>query len=349
MIRFKRFNDYSEAALSGHITSIVFSLLIISSIILIKSDSFGADTGADAKDKSRFTASIYIKQKVEIAGEKIYLKNISDIDGKTDLKEKAGEINLGAAPRPGRKKKIPGKWIASKIRSQKWITGEIRILFPEYVCVTRAFQTVSIKKLEKIFNNYIVSKIKGKKFKINSFKARGIRKIPLGKVDLKIKNQSRRKIKGRINLLVAVYVNGKKGSKITLSGWIDRYENVVHTNRLIPRNAVLTKKDLYIKSINISKAPDGLVTSIEDAAGKAAKFTIRKGACLKENMLEVPPLIHKGDMVKLVAKTDFLTVLTCGIAKSHGGMGEQIVVENIRSKKIILGRVVDASTVKVLF
>jgi len=66
-------------------------------------------------------------------------------------------------------------------------------------------------------------------------------------------------------------------------------------------------------------------------------------------MVSVPPVIHKGDKVKLVAKSGNIKIVTFGIAKSAGGTGDQIRIENMTSKKTIVGRVKDASTVEVIF
>jgi flagella basal body P-ring formation protein FlgA len=66
-------------------------------------------------------------------------------------------------------------------------------------------------------------------------------------------------------------------------------------------------------------------------------------------MLELPPLVHRGERVKLVAKNEILKVSTLGIAKSQGGKGERVKVVNISSQKTVVGVVTDASTVEVTF
>ena len=66
-------------------------------------------------------------------------------------------------------------------------------------------------------------------------------------------------------------------------------------------------------------------------------------------MLAVPPVIRKGDKVKIIAENGPLRIVTAGIAKGSGGIGEQIKVENISSQKTIVGRIKDDSTVEILF
>ncbi len=65
--------------------------------------------------------------------------------------------------------------------------------------------------------------------------------------------------------------------------------------------------------------------------------------------MEVISRNKKGDKVKIVAGKGVISVVTMGIAQSSGPQNSQISVENISSKKIVVGRVKDASTVEVIF
>jgi flagella basal body P-ring formation protein FlgA len=68
---------------------------------------------------------------------------------------------------------------------------------------------------------------------------------------------------------------------------------------------------------------------------------------LSSDRVEIPPLIRKGDVVQLVAESPSLKVVTRGMAKEKGGLGDRIRVENLSSKKSVYARIVDASTVRV--
>ena len=101
--------------------------------------------------------------------------------------------------------------------------------------------------------------------------------------------------------------------------------------------------------MNVSKSPANLVMDLQAAIGKQLKRNIKPGEIIRHNMISVPPLIRKGDKVKLIAQNGSLRIVTLGIAKSSGGAGDQIRIENITSKKIVVGRVKTYSTVEVIF
>ena len=66
-------------------------------------------------------------------------------------------------------------------------------------------------------------------------------------------------------------------------------------------------------------------------------------------MVELPPLVKRGDIVTIKAVSGALQVTTLGKAKSNGHQGERIKIVNIDTQKELYGYVVDAKTVKVVF
>ncbi len=290
-----------------------------------------------------------IRENARVKGDRIDLKSIAEIKAGDDWLEKIGNIPFGPSPRPGAEKVIPGSWIASKIHAEKWIPDPSRISVPEYVRVTRESQSITDERLRALFEKFIAEGIKGEKFKVSRFKVRGERDFSSGKMELIFRDFDRSRMMGRVTATVIVNIEGRERGRIFLSGWIDRYEKIVRTTRTIPKGSVLNKSDLCLESINISKAPEDLVTSTAEVAGKLAKRRIKSGSYVRHRMLEVPPLIHEGDRVKMVVRTGLLTVSTVGVAKGRGGKGEQVQVENLTSGKTVAGQVADASTVEVLF
>jgi flagella basal body P-ring formation protein FlgA len=168
-------------------------------------------------------------------------------------------------------------------------------------------------------------------------------------MNVKLKDTGEKKFQGRFNLPAAVTVDGKDCGTVILSGWVDRFEPVVCAGRALPRHTEVTADDLKLSVVNISRAPHNIVTTLDGAVGKRVRNSVRAGAYLRDNMLETPPVILKGDRVKLEATSGALTVRALGKALGDAGVGEQIKVENISSKKRITGRVKDAATVLVRF
>ncbi len=324
--------------------TVVSALLIISLGVPAIAQKVSPRTkGADA------APGIAIKPEAVVNEDRIYLKDILSPSPDSTLAEKIGNLFVGTSPRPGKEKKLTGSWIVSKLRSKKWLPKDAKISAPKYIRVSRTFQNLNPQHLERVFLNYIASRAGKADIKVSQFKVRGSDKFPTGPMTFNILKPIPKKLSGRVSLRIAVSLGGKERGRLTLSGWIDRFESVLCANRYLPRNTVLTEADVKMQQMNISKAPANLVTDLQDAVGKRLKQNIKPGAAIRHNMLSVPPLIHKGDKVKLVARSGTLRIVTLGIAKSSGGLGDQIRIENSTSKKTVVGRVKNDSTAQVIF
>jgi flagella basal body P-ring formation protein FlgA len=70
---------------------------------------------------------------------------------------------------------------------------------------------------------------------------------------------------------------------------------------------------------------------------------------LRADLIELPPLVKRGDLVMIVAESNGFKITTLGEVKKTGRLGERIPVANMDSKKILQARVIDANTVQVDF
>ena len=321
--------------------------IIVAWICFFIAGAFHADAATSKHPDTAISASITIHSAVTVTGSRIYLNDVIESD--THLPTNTKDMVLMNAPAPGKDKFLPGKWVASVIRTKGRLSDSVEITAPEQVHIRRAYQTITTERLEDFFYSYVEGRIEDPEFKITRIKVRGTDKFPVGAITLDLLEPEPQKITGRVNLRVMVKVDGEKFGWLTLSGWVDCYETVVCTSSYLSRGTVLKPADLEYERMNTSRMPAAVIRDLNDAVGKRLKRNIKAGNYLRRNMLSVPPVIHKGDKVKLVAKSGNIKIVTLGIAKSAGGTGDQIRIENMTSKKTIVGRIKDASTVEVIF
>lgn len=292
---------------------------------------------------------VQVRPNVQVAGNEIYLKDVAEITASAALKEKMGAIQLGPSPRPGKEKKILGRRLLSIVQAAKVMPECAKVTLPEVIQIERAFQSIKEEVLQQLFDCSVREGLAGSDFNVRQVKVCGANQFPAGKLSMSIPKGNNQKWAGNVNLRLQVQVNGEHCGSLTLSGWVDRFMPVVCTIREVKHHTVLTGEDLTLRPVNISTLSGELVTDMANAIGKQTRTTLRAGACLRSGFLEVAPLVQKGDRVKILAGSGQLNVSTIGIAKSSGGRGDQIQVENIVSNKIVVGRVTGESTVEVMF
>ncbi|MCG6905443.1 MAG: flagellar basal body P-ring formation chaperone FlgA [Desulfobacteraceae bacterium] len=315
-------------------------------LVLLLAVSHGGSCGASAGE-NKF--AVQVAARATVSGETITLGDIAEITAAPEIRPQLAAIDLGRAPQPGQAKRLAGAWITARLNAQTRVPSAATVSIPAQVTVQRAAQRIAGDVLERFFTDYVARRLAGEDFRVSSFKVRGDDAFPVGAMALRPAEMSSAELVGQVSLPVAVVVDGRHCGRLIVSAWVSRPQEVVCLQRPVSRGAVLTAADLRLESRDLSRLTGQPILKLQAAEGMRARRSLRAGDYLKQAFLETPPLISKGDRIRMVATSGRLRVSAIGIARSEGGHGEQIQVENPASGKTVVGRVVDASTVAIRF
>ena len=295
--------------------------------------------------------AIRIKDKVWVKGEKVYVKDVAEIEGPSHMAKALGEIYLAYAPAPGMEKKLHGDWIQSKIRSKPWVPANTPINVSQFISVERRCQHVDDETLLQLFRDHIAERVNegSADFQVRRFKVIGNRPFPEGELKIKLTNQGAGEYMGNVNLSAVVYIDGTIERRVSLSGWVDRFEEVVCCRQPLSRHSVISEENLCLRRKNISRLSGHVIRLPQSAVGKRLKHSVKAGDVLTVTGLEEVPVVKRGDRVTIVAESDFLHISALGIAEEQGAVGDQIRVKNCMGKKEVIAAIVDSSTVKIEF
>ncbi len=149
---------------------------------------------------------------------------------------------------------------------------------------------------------------------------------------------------------MAVFVNGKQYHKIWATLLADILQEVVVLEAIPCEDiSVSLRKIFNLVDMNLADIPQNAITSDQDILDKRITKSLLSGTVLRTDIVELPPLIKRGDIVTVKAVSGALQVTILGKAKGNGHQGERIKIVNIDTQKELYGYVVDAKTVKVVF
>ncbi len=154
---------------------------------------------------------------------------------------------------------------------------------------------------------------------------------------------------GTTLLSVDFSVNGRFIKKVWVSVNIAVFTEVVVTKRPLGRYRLITEDDIHLVSMNLAELSSSVITRLEEVLGKRTRRAIDADAVLRPDLVELPPLVKKGDIVLIIVESEGLKITTLGKVKEKGRKGDMVRVENIDSNKGIYARVLDSSSVKVDF
>ena len=94
--------------------------------------------------------------------------------------------------------------------------------------------------------------------------------------------------------------------------------------------------------------PELTLTDFSHLDGRVAGRYIRRDVTITPSMLAMPLVIRAGNAVELVLDANGIVIRAEGVALEPGRIGYEIRVRNVRSGKILRGKVIDAATVRVI-
>jgi len=154
---------------------------------------------------------------------------------------------------------------------------------------------------------------------------------------------------GNISGMMVFFAGGQEIRKIRFSARIDIYADVIVPRHFLKKHHEIQADDIQIANKNIAALPQDVVTQEKEVLGKRTTLSINNQEALRLSMLELPPLVNKGDRVILLVENDQFKITSVGEVKEVGRKGDRIKLVNLSSKKEVYGRVLDANTVQVDF
>ena len=143
-------------------------------------------------------------------------------------------------------------------------------------------------------------------------------------------------------------VDGRTIKNLAVRGRLTANSEVVVVQQPLRRGTIISAADVDLVSLDISKVHDPLFDLL-DVVGKRVARSMRTGQIVERKNIEFPPVIKKGDFVRIIAQRGSMVLTASGVARQDGRMNEVVRVQNSSSQKEVRGRVIGPSQVRVEF
>lgn len=117
---------------------------------------------------------------------------------------------------------------------------------------------------------------------------------------------------------------------------------------MIPSHQAITEDDLDLAEYDRNQLYSGFFKNKEDIVGQVAAQTISAGAVLTKRNIQLPVLVHREQIVDIVARSNSVVVSMQGIAKSDGSLNQAVKVYNPSSKRTLDAIVIGESKAEVI-
>ena len=295
---------------------------------------------------------IRVLERAEIDNDEILLGRIAEIKGEDqEMVRTLQAIAIGTAPLPGTTLHIDEAYIKIRLKQNRVDLYHISLEGAKNIEVSRGSVEISKEMIEKVALDFIYKKIPWDR---NAVSVKGIRVsnrviLPKGKITYKVIPPKKTDYLGTITLSVHFEVNGHFKKRVWAAVNIEVLTKVVVTKKPLGRYQPIKEGDIHYKKMDLADLPSNAITNLEEVLGKRTRRRVDTDVVLRSDLIELPPLVNRGDVVLMVAESDGLRITALGEVKGKGRLGERIRVINFDSKKAIYARVLDSNTVKVDF
>ena len=173
--------------------------------------------------------------------------------------------------------------------------------------------------------------------------------VPQGNVtfDCKLPGQKRRV--GRVHFLCLVKVAGNIKKRLRLYANIKVAYDVYRPIQSLKRGHVIQLGDVELTRLKSDHILRNIISDETDIVGHRLIKNLEEGEIILAHMVQKIPLVKNGDRILIIAKKGSLRVTAPGVVRQNGFKNDTVRVENMHSRKIILGTVVDSRTVQINF
>jgi flagellar basal body P-ring formation protein FlgA len=295
---------------------------------------------------------IEMPETASVAEATIRLRDLAPtMTGPDSLMRAAGDAVAGPAPLPGRTRHVGVRTLSGALARAGLPMDRVRFSGSDRVAVTREADILSRETVERMAREILERRLADRpEARVVSVSASRPAILPAGEpVAGRIEVRGGGDLLGAVPLTLHFERDGHSVGDVPVSARVAAFGDVVVARRPIPRHAPLEPDVLIVRRMDLAEAPARHFRSVEELRGTRAARRLNAGTALRPDLAERPPLVQRGDRVRILARGAGLEIAALGEVRTPGAAGDRVRVVNIDSGKRLDGRVLDAHTVAVDF
>lgn len=171
--------------------------------------------------------------------------------------------------------------------------------------------------------------------------------LPKGHLTLDYKLPGQKKRVGRVPFIGLVKVDGIIKKRLRMVANVTVAYDVFRSVRSLKRGHVIQHQDVELVRVESNKLMRNIISDKSDLIGHRLIRNLGQRESFLNYMVRKIPLVKTGDRILIVAQKGPLRVTAPGVVKENGFKNDTVRVENIHSRKLIFGTVVDSRTIRI--
>jgi flagella basal body P-ring formation protein FlgA len=292
---------------------------------------------------------IELRDQVAIKGNTIGLHDIAQIKPDTTALCHPQDCIIAPAPTPGSSRTLSATDVLLKIQSQM---GDIpvKLTGAAQTLVHREGTVIDKKKFQEIIAQYLQQnndRLPQAEVRLLSLRTPADFTLPTGKLSWQV-TPNKNEILTSTSFAIIFRVDGIILRTVTIKLKFEAMAEVATATGRLRKGTIIESEHITMRRMDIAGIPNPILDG-KVLLGLQLKRSISAGKVIQTDYVVAPPVIRRGQPVKIYAKKGPLMLSTNGIAYSSGYLGDLIRVQNVDSNKLIFCRIASPGIVAVEF
>jgi flagella basal body P-ring formation protein FlgA len=312
--------------------------------------------------------TVALRARAEPEGRLISIANVAHVEGdEPALVERVGSVLLGASPDPGDVRVIGRDHIKCRLHQEGvslgslCFTGEERVAViaplgqraPDIECAQP--EITSGDGFISAIRDYVAEELGCARDSIEAelLSLRWMGRPPqLASSDegarslvFVVSSRTRGSGVGRARYVVQVLEGGTPAGRAIVWTEVVQYRRGMAPRRPMRPGEIIGAEDVVLATFPVREPRVSLLDDPEEVVGREAARQIRAGEMMVSESVRARTLVEAGEIVTVLVETESYKIADRARACRAGAKGQVITVENLRSRKTYLARVIDEQMV----
>jgi flagella basal body P-ring formation protein FlgA len=293
---------------------------------------------------------ITVASEAQVQGPKITLGEVAELQGEpADTVARMRQVILGQAPSAGVERQLSQSSIVTQLKHQGFALQSVQLQGAPQVRVRRAVQRLDPQPMEAVVRQALSRRLSQTPRRTSIGDIRGLSTVfvPPGPVQYEVTVPERKALLGPTPFTLAIHVAGKVEKQLNGTAYIAMTQEVVSLVRPVAQDEIITADAVSRTQVQVTHPMRQAVAQPQDVIGKRARRSLAGNVPLSTQDVAASPVVHKGDLVRIVLEAPLVKVSTSGEVLEAGKVGDTIRVKNTSSNRQVRAQVIDKQTVRI--
>jgi len=284
-------------------------------------------------------AYITLHERVEALRPELRLGDIARVESANPEEQRAlAAIPVCYAPTAGAVRTVTHEYLLRKLRQQGIELDHVTVVGAKSVAITTTEAVIPGDEIERRILEALKKRLPWDAADVDIIPPKVVNDmvVPMAGATIDVDIPAQEPLYGSTLVHVRVFAADQLVNQVSYRFHVARYERVLVARDGTPRDTILESEHLMPRKVDVSGLDGRYVTAPEEVVGTRLVRTLKPGMRITPDMVEMPPVVRRGDRVRVRVSNEAFEISTYGKALDEGAVDAVIEVELQERRRVLV-------------